>query len=211
MEEIIERINKCRIIPVIKINNPKKAVDLADALLKGGIDVMEITFRTEAAREAIALVSEKRPEILVGAGTVLNKEGLFSAMGAGAKFAVSPGLSQETVSAAKYAEFPFFPGVATPSEIMQGLSGNPYSASVNVFKFFPAENFGGIKTLEALAAPFGNVKFIATGGINRDNAAEYLKSERVLAVGGSWMVQEKLIEEENWGEITRLTKEAIIN
>ncbi|MCL2634005.1 MAG: bifunctional 4-hydroxy-2-oxoglutarate aldolase/2-dehydro-3-deoxy-phosphogluconate aldolase [Oscillospiraceae bacterium] len=205
MNNILSQINKCRIVPVIKLNDANKAIPLADALTAGGINVMEITFRTPIAKEAISLVSRERPDVLVGAGTVINPEILQSAKEAGARFIVSPGLNPATVTASLEADLPILPGVITPTEIEQGLM-----LGLSIFKFFPAESFGGLKTILALAAPYGNIKFVPTGGINEKNAADYFKSDKVLAVGGSWMVPEKLIDDGNWEEITRLTKQAVM-
>ncbi|MDR0198029.1 MAG: bifunctional 4-hydroxy-2-oxoglutarate aldolase/2-dehydro-3-deoxy-phosphogluconate aldolase [Oscillospiraceae bacterium] len=203
MNETLMRINVCGIVPVIKLNDAGNAVPLADALFAGGIDVMEITFRTPAARDAIERVSRSRPEMLVGAGTVLNEETLNAAKDAGAKFIVSPGLNPATVRVAQNAGLPIIPGVLTPTEIELGLS-----LGIEVFKFFPAENFGGISAVHAIAAPYGNIKFVPTGGINADNASDYFKSDKVFAVGGSWMVTEELTDSGDWAEITRLTREA---
>ncbi|MDR0222324.1 MAG: bifunctional 4-hydroxy-2-oxoglutarate aldolase/2-dehydro-3-deoxy-phosphogluconate aldolase [Oscillospiraceae bacterium] len=203
MSEAMARIGSCGIIPVIKLNNAANAVLLANALLYGGIDVMEITFRTAAAKEAIELVARSRPEVLIGAGTVLDAKTLIAAKNAGAKFIVSPGLNPETVRAAKEEGLPILPGVLTPTEIEKGLS-----LGIKIFKFFPAENYGGIKTVHALAAPYGDIKFVPTGGINADNAADYFISDKVFAVGSSWIAPEKLIDGGNWAKITRLAKEA---
>ncbi|MDR1913460.1 MAG: bifunctional 4-hydroxy-2-oxoglutarate aldolase/2-dehydro-3-deoxy-phosphogluconate aldolase [Clostridiales bacterium] len=202
--DIIQSISKIGIVPVIKINDPAAAVPLARALLDGGIRAIEITFRTAAAKEAIENVVKQAPDMLVGAGTVTTEEQLKDAEAVGAKFIVSPGLDSDILYLAQKRELPILPGVLTPSEILTGLK-----FGIEVFKFFPAENFGGLATVKALAAPFGNVKFVPTGGINEKNVAEYWKFEKVLAVGGSWMASEKLINDGDFAEITRRAKAAI--
>lgn len=201
---VLDKIRACGIVPVVKLNDPEKAVPLAEALMRGGINVIEITFRTAAAPEAIAEVTGKVPEMLVGAGTVLTVEQLHAARDAGAKFIVSPGLSAAVAKEAQASSLPILPGVVTPSEICLGLE-----LGLKIFKFFPAENYGGISTVKALSAPFGDISFVPTGGINAKNAADYWKFPKVWAVGGSWMVPEKLIDRGNFDEITRLSDEAV--
>lgn len=201
---VFDKIKACGIVPVVKLNDPAKAVPLAEALIRGGINVIEITFRTAAAPEAIAQVSEKVPEMLAGAGTVLTVEQLHAARDAGARFIVSPGLNPAVVREAQIDSLPILPGVVTPSEIMTGLE-----LGLKIFKFFPAESYGGLTTIKALAAPFGDISFVPTGGINASNAAAYWKFPKIHAVGGSWMVPEKLIDKGDFDEITRLTDEAV--
>lgn len=198
------RIKKCGIVPVIKIDEVGKAVPLAKALLDGGIDVMEITFRTEAAADAIKAVSEEVPGMHVGAGTVLTVEQLKRAKASGACFIVSPGFVPDVVKTAIYENLPVLPGIVTPSEICAGLA-----LGISVFKFFPAENYGGLSTLKALAAPFGGISFVPTGGISERNAADYFRFGRVLAVGGSWMAPDALISSGDFAEITRRSREAV--
>ncbi|NLW12644.1 MAG: bifunctional 4-hydroxy-2-oxoglutarate aldolase/2-dehydro-3-deoxy-phosphogluconate aldolase [Clostridiaceae bacterium] len=198
------RIAKCGIVPVIVLNDAKKAVPLAQALLAGGIDVMEITFRTAAARESIEAVSREVPEILVGAGTVLNKKQMDEAIGAGAKFLVSPGSDSELIQAAAAAGCPLLPGAVTPSEIMAGLK-----LGVKVFKFFPAENYGGLATLKSLGAPFADISFVPTGGISDKNIRPYLENKRVMAVGGSWMAPAALVDAGDFVAIEQLTRDAV--
>lgn len=198
------KIKECGIVPVIKIDDAEKAAPLAQALLDGGINVMEITFRTEAAADAIKSVSEKVPEMYVGAGTVLTIEQLKRSKAAGANFIVSPGLVPEVVKTAISENLTVLPGIVTPSEICAGLA-----LGLSVFKFFPAENYGGMSTLKALAAPFGGISFVPTGGINEKNASEYFKFNRVLAVGGSWMAPDALIGSGDFAEITRRSREAV--
>ena len=185
----IEEISACGIIPVVVLNDADVAVPTARALLRGGIDVMEITFRTAAAQASIARVTAEVPEMKVGAGTVVTVQQARDAIAAGAKFLVSPGSDADIICEAAALNTPIVPGVVTPSEIMLGLK-----LGVKVFKFFPAESYGGLKTIKALSGPFPQIKFIPTGGINQENAGEYFKNPKIHAVGGSWMVSAKMIE-----------------
>ncbi len=185
----IEEISACGIIPVVVLNNVEAAVPTARALLKGGIDVMEITFRTAAAQASIARVAAEVPEMKVGAGTVVTVQQARDAVAAGAKFLVSPGSDADVIREAAALNTPIVPGVVTPSEIMLGLK-----LGVKLFKFFPAESYGGLKTIKALCGPFPQIKFIPTGGINQENAVDYFKNPKIQAVGGSWMVSAKMIE-----------------
>ena len=204
METTMSRLAKCGIVPVIVLNDAKNAVPLAKALLAGGIDVMEITFRTAAARESIEAVSREIPEMLVGAGTVLNVQQLEEAISAGAKFLVSPGSDSELIQAATEAGCLLLPGAVTPSEIMAGLK-----LGVKVFKFFPAENYGGLATLKSLGAPFTEISFVPTGGISDKNIRPYLENKRVMAVGGSWMAPASLVDSGDFAKIEELTREAV--
>ena len=185
----IEEISACGIIPVVVLNDVEAAVPTARALLKGGIDVMEITFRTAAAQASIARVAAEVPEMKVGAGTVVTVQQARDAVAAGAKFLVSPGSNADVIREAAALNTPIVPGVVTPSEIMLGLK-----LGVKLFKFFPAESYGGLKTIKALCGPFPQIKFIPTGGINQENAVDYFKNPKIQAVGGSWMVSAKMIE-----------------
>lgn len=185
----IEEISACGIIPVVVLNDADAAVPTARALLRGGIDVMEITFRTAAAQASIARVTAEVPEMKVGAGTVVTVRQARDAIAAGAKFLVSPGSDADIIREAAALNTPIVPGVVTPSEIMLGLK-----LGVKVFKFFPTESYGGLKTIKALSGPFPQIKFIPTGGINQENAGEYFKNPKIQAVGGSWMVSAKMIE-----------------
>ena len=175
-------------VPVVVLEDAAQAVPTAKALLKGGINAMEITFRTAAAKESIAKVAAEVPEMIVGAGTVVNVQQVHNAVDAGAKFIVSPGSAEDVIAEAIKLNVPITPGVVTPSEIMLGLK-----LGVKVFKFFPAESFGGLKTIKALSGPFPQIKFIPTGGINQANAAEYFKNPKIQAVGGSWMVTKDMV------------------
>jgi 2-dehydro-3-deoxyphosphogluconate aldolase/(4S)-4-hydroxy-2-oxoglutarate aldolase len=203
---MIQRILTKRILPAAIIDRLDDAVPLAEALLAGGLDIIEITFRTEAAAESIRQVSKKFPEMLVGAGTVLTDVQLARAIDAGAKFCVAPGLNPDLILKSDAAKIPFVPGVATPTEVDRAIN-----AGCQILKFFPAEALGGVKMLKALAGPFAHtgVKFIPTGGVDGANAKTYLDLPIVAAVGGSWMLSPALIKAKNWAEITRLTREAL--
>ena len=184
----VEQVAACGVVPVVVLEDAAQAVPTAKALLKGGINAMEITFRTSAAKASIEKVAKEVPEMIVGAGTVVNVQQLHDAVEAGAKFIVSPGSDAEVISEAMKLGVPITPGVVTPSEIMLGLK-----LGVKVFKFFPAENYGGLKTIKALSGPFPQIKILPTGGINQANAAEYFKNPKILAVGGSWMCTKDMI------------------
>ena len=199
----IEQISACGIVPVVVLNNVNDAVPTAKALLAGGINVMEITFRTAAAPECIERVAEEVPEMIVGAGTVINPKQVRQAVSAGAKFIVSPGSDADTIAEANLLSVPIVPGVVTPSEIMLGLK-----LGVKTFKFFPAEAYGGLRTIKNLCGPFPQIKFVPTGGINQSNAEEYLKHPRIQAIGGSWMVSAAMIEAGQFDEITAKSRAA---
>ena len=185
----MEKLTACGVVPVVVLNDPETAVPAARALLRGGIDVMEITFRTAAAAACIARVAEQVPEMTVGAGTVVSVEQARQAVEVGAKFLVSPGTDPDVIAEAARLDVPIVPGVVTPSEIMQGLK-----LGVKVFKFFPAESYGGLKTIKALSGPFPQIRFIPTGGISQANAGEYFKNPKIQAVGGSWMISAAMVE-----------------
>ncbi|MDR1891772.1 MAG: bifunctional 4-hydroxy-2-oxoglutarate aldolase/2-dehydro-3-deoxy-phosphogluconate aldolase [Oscillospiraceae bacterium] len=197
MSYVTKIIQKVGVVPVIKLDSPDQALPLAEALVSGGLPVAEVTFRTDAAQESIQILSDEAPDILVGAGTVINTEQLERAYTAGAKFIVSPGFSRAVVERSLALGLPVFPGCATPSEIIAALD-----MGLETVKFFPAENYGGLKTIKALAAAFPQVKFIPTGGVSPANLAEYLSCPKILACGGSWMIKPDLAETE------RLCKEA---
>ncbi|MGI6579295.1 MAG: bifunctional 4-hydroxy-2-oxoglutarate aldolase/2-dehydro-3-deoxy-phosphogluconate aldolase [Saccharofermentanales bacterium] len=191
------------VIPVIKFNDVNEALPLADALSAGGINVMEITFRSSAASEAIRKVVAERPQILAGAGTVVNMTQLGQAIDAGAKFIVSPGFDPEIVAAGLKAGMIMLPGVVTPSEITAAMK-----LGLTVLKYFPASVFGGLKAIKTYASVFGDVKFMPTGGISAANLAEFLAEPNIQACGGSWMCPAKMIKEQKWDEITKLSAEA---
>lgn len=176
-----------RLIPVVVIKNLDDTEKILAALKKDGINCAEITFRTACAKEAIALAVEKFPDMNVGAGTVINGRQCVEALNAGAKFIVSPGLLVEVAEICKANDVPYYPGCVTPTEIMQALD-----LGITTVKFFPANVYGGLKALKALSAPFPQVKFIPTGGINRENLDEFLAFDKVAAVGGSFFVEEAL-------------------
>ncbi len=204
MNDVLKKISNLGIIPVIKIEDAKDAVPLAQALVSGGLPVAEITFRTAAAEEAIRNVTSALPDILAGAGTVLSIEQVKRAVGAGAKFIVSPGFNPSVVEYCVKENIPITPGCSNPSDIEMALG-----FGLDVVKFFPAEASGGLKTLKAISAPYGMIQFIPTGGISTDNLNDYLAFNKILACGGSWMVKDDLIKKGNFDEITRLTREAV--
>lgn len=201
--DINKRIEELKIVPVVKIDNVEDAKPLAEALVAGGLPVAEVTFRTAAAYEAIKKMAEV-PEMLVGAGTVINIEQAKLAIEAGAKFIVSPGFSAEVVKFAQDNKIPVFPGVCTPTEIMAAIS-----AGLEVIKFFPAENYGGLNTIKALTGPFPNIKVMPTGGISEKNILEYLAHPKIIACGGSWMVKDTMIQAKQFDEIKKLTASAV--
>lgn len=203
MNEVLKQIEKVGIVPVVVLDDVKDAEPLAKALCEGGLPCAEVTFRTAAAEESIRIMSEKFPDMLVGAGTVLTTEQVDRAVAAGAKFIVSPGLNPRVVKYCVEKGIPVTPGTANPSDIEAALEFN-----LDVVKFFPAENLGGLKMIKALAAPYVGMKFMPTGGINADNVKEYLAYDRILACGGSWMVKGDLIKAGNYEKIVELTKEA---
>lgn len=203
-EEIFSFFHDLAIVPVVAIEDADKAVPLAKAMIDGGIPCAEVTFRTAAAEQAIKNMVAAFPEMVVGAGTVINPELAEKAVNAGAKFIVSAGLNPATVKWCNDHNVPVTPGVCTPSEIEQGLS-----MGLNVLKFFPAEASGGVNMLKNFGGPFKQVKFMTTGGISPANLADYAKASNVLAIGGSWMVKPDLINNCQWDEITRLCAEAV--
>ena len=204
MSEILEHLGNLGLVPVVAIERAEDAPKLGRALLAGGLPCAEITFRTAAAREAIRLMSSECPDVLVGAGTVLSVEQAEQAVEAGAKFIVSPGFDAEVVDWCLASNVPITPGVVTPTEVAMALK-----KGVTVLKFFPAEAAGGVKLLKAIAAPYGGVKFIPTGGISTANLANYLSLPMVHACGGSWMVDKQLINNGEFDTITKLSREAV--
>jgi len=201
-----ESILKQRLICVAVIDQPDDALPLAEALLVGGLKVMEVTFRTSTAADSIQRIRQGLPEMCIGAGTLLADEQVERAADAGAQFGVSPGLNEAVLSAAKTNQMPFFPGVVTPTEV-----GRALDLGWKNLKFFPAEAAGGVAMLKALAGPFGHtgVKFIPTGGITTATLPNYLAIPQVAAIGGSWMAERKLVAEKAWSKITALTSEAM--
>lgn len=203
MNAVLEQIGNTGIVPVVVLNDSGDAEPLARALCEGGLPCAEVTFRTEAAEESIRIMTEKFPEMLVGAGTVLTTEQVDRAVAAGARFIVSPGLNPRVVKHCLEKNIPVTPGTQTPSEMEQAME-----LGLDVVKFFPAEPAGGIKMIKAVAAPYTTLKFMPTGGININNVEEYLKYDRILACGGSWMVKGDLIDAGKFDEIRQMTKDA---
>ncbi|MGE5613614.1 MAG: bifunctional 4-hydroxy-2-oxoglutarate aldolase/2-dehydro-3-deoxy-phosphogluconate aldolase [Bacillota bacterium] len=204
MNEIHNRLSELGIIPVVKIEDADKAVPLARALADGGLPCMEITYRTLQAEEAIRRVASSMPGMLLGAGTVLTIEQAKSAIDAGARFIVSPGLNPEVVKYCLERKATIIPGCSNPSDIEKALS-----MGISVVKFFPAEALGGVKTIKAISAPFSDVRFIPTGGINEKNLNDYLSCPSVLACGGSWIASEEMIKAGEFDKITALTQKAV--
>lgn len=203
MKTIAEQFYGYGVVPVVVLEDVKDALPLAAALVEGG-PCAEVTFRTEAAEESIRLMSEKYPEMLVGAGTVLTIEQVDRAVAAGAKFIVSPGFDPEIVDYCLEKKIPVFPGCITPSEVAQAVK-----RGLQVVKFFPAEQAGGVAMIKAMAAPYTMVKFMPTGGISAKNLADYLSFGKILCCGGSWMVKGDLIKNGEFDKIRELTKEAV--
>ena len=200
---ILNKFLTAGLIPVVVIENAVDAVPTANALLAGGLNVMEITFRTAAAPDAIKAVAENCPDMLVGAGTVLTTEQVDRAVAAGAKFIVSPGINPKVVEYCVKKNIPITPGTCNPSNVETALE-----FGLEVVKFFPAEQAGGLNYIKAIAAPYTGVKFMPTGGINATNVREYLKYNRIIACGGSWMVKGDLIKAGDFEKIKELTAEA---
>jgi 2-dehydro-3-deoxyphosphogluconate aldolase/(4S)-4-hydroxy-2-oxoglutarate aldolase len=192
------------VVPVIVIKDLADAVPMAKALLAGGIKVLEVTLRTPVALDAIKLIAEQLPEAVVGAGTVTTPEQLGLAAAAGAKFAISPGLTRELLQAGKEANIPLIPGIASISELMEGTA-----FGYTHFKFFPAEAAGGVKTLKSIHGPFADIRFCPTGGINEQNFRDYLALPNVSCVGGSWIVPDSAVANKDWHKITELTVKAV--
>ncbi len=198
MDDVLKKIEQYKIVPVVTIQKIEDAAGMLEGLVKGGLPLAEICFRTECAEEAIKLAVKKYPDMLVGAGTVINGEQCERAIKAGAKFIVSPGLSKEVAKVCREKDVPYLPGVVTPTEIMKALSLN-----LTHLKFFPAGNFGGLKTIQALSAAFPQVRFMPTGGVSLENMNEYLSFPKIFACGGSWMMKG------NAGEIEQNTRAAV--
>ena len=200
---VLERLANSIVVPVVVIDDAKDAVPTAKALAAGGVDVMEITFRTAAAPDAIKAVSESCPEVLVGAGTVLNLDQCKLAIAQGAKFIVSPGFDAEVVQYCIDNGIAVTPGCVTPTEITMAVN-----RGLKVVKFFPANVYGGLNAMKNLSAPFGGVKFLPTGGVNAGNIKEYIDAPFIHAVGGSWVCPKADIAAGNWDKITALCLEA---
>lgn len=203
MDALIAQLETLRLLPVVAIDSAEKASPLADALTEGGLPCAEITLRTDAGLGAIRKL-QSRKDFLVGAGTVHSADQAKASVEAGAKFIVSPGLNPKTVGWCLENRVPIFPGIATPTDLEMALE-----FGLGVVKFFPAETLGGVSTLTAFSGPFGNMRFIPTGGIGPGNICDYLNLKYVVACGGSWMVKTDLLGENNFDEIQRITSEAV--
>ena len=204
MSVIYDAIEKNKIVPVITLNNSSDAKPLGEALCKGGLPVGEITFRTDAAEESIKIMTKEFPNMIIGAGSISSELQAQKAIDAGAKFLVSAGFNRKVTEFAINNKIPIFPGVCTPTELMLIVEYN-----LPVAKFFPASQFGGLKTIKALSGPFPKIKFMPTGGISEANILEYLSFDKIIACGGSWMVKETLIKEKKFDEIASLTHKAV--
>lgn len=204
MNETLKKLSQIGIVPVIKIDDVEKAVPLAKALKEGGLPCAEVTFRTAEGEEAIRRIAKEVPDILLGAGTVLTTEQVDRAIDAGAQFIVSPGLNPKVVAYCNEKNIPITPGCANPSDIEQAIE-----LGLEVVKFFPAEQAGGLAYIKAIAAPYVNMKFMPTGGVSAANLNSYLSFNKIIACGGSWMVKADLINDGKFDEITRLCKEAV--
>ena len=204
VDSVIKELSLIGIVPVIAIDDADQAVPLARALAAGGLPAAEVTFRTAAGEEAIRRIADQVPEMLVGAGTVLTTDQADRAVGAGARFIVSPGFNPDVTRHVIRMGVPMMPGTASPGEMEQAMS-----MGLDVVKFFPAEQNGGVAKLKALAGPYANLRWMPTGGVNTENMMDYLNFDRVVACGGTWMVKKQLIAEGRWEEITALSRQAV--
>lgn len=204
-ESLVPVLEQAGVVPVLVIDNVSEALPLAQALVEGGLNVLEVTLRTEAALAAVEEIAKHLPDAHVGTGTVLNGDDVRRSVDAGATFMVSPGATDALLNAADDVSVPLLPGAANPSEVMRLLErGYRYQ------KFFPAEAAGGVPMLKSIGGPLAQVKFCPTGGVSPQNAKDYLGLANVVCVGGSWMAAPKLVADKNWAEITRLAKEATL-
>jgi len=203
---VFEQIVELKVVPVIAIESPEAALSLADALIEGGLPIAEITFRTEAAAAVIRKMSLERSSMLIGAGTILTLDNLKAAVDSGAKFGVAPGCNPKIVEAAQKMEFPFVPGVCTPSDVEMALS-----CGCRILKFFPAGAMGGLAMLKSLIAPYGHtgVQFMPTGGVSPANLSEYLATKGVIACGGTWIATKDDIAGEQWELIAARCREVV--
>ena len=204
MSTAAERFAELGVVPVVVLEDAKDAAPLAKALVEGGLPCAEVTFRTAAAEESIRIMASEYPDMFVGAGTVLTIDQVDRAVAAGAKFIVSPGFDPEIVDYCLSKDIPVFPGVITPSEVAQAVK-----RGLKVVKFFPAEQFGGVATIKAMAAPYVGLKFMPTGGVKAKNLENYLSCDKIVACGGSWMVKGDLVKAGKFDEIKSLTEEAV--
>ena len=204
MSTVAEKFAGYGVVPVVVLDDAKDAAPLAKALVEGGLPCAEVTFRTAAAEESIKIMTSEYPDMFVGAGTVLTIDQVDRAVAAGAKFIVSPGFDPEIVDYCISKDIPVFPGCITPSEVAQAVK-----RGLKVVKFFPAEQFGGVATIKAMAAPYVGLKFMPTGGISAKNLENYLSCDKIVACGGSWMVKGDLVKAGKFDEIKSLTEEAV--
>jgi 2-dehydro-3-deoxyphosphogluconate aldolase/(4S)-4-hydroxy-2-oxoglutarate aldolase len=204
-KDVMKRLHGIGIIPAIVLDRVEDAAPLADALCKGGLPAAEVTFRTPAAHDAMIAMKKQRPELIVGAGTVLTKEQVDSALDAGAEFIVAPGLNPEVVKYCQAKGVAVCPGISSASELEQALA-----LGLHTVKFFPAEAMGGIKTIKALCGPYKTMTFLPTGGVNTNNMLDYLSFNKIFAVGGTWMVKGDLIKNGRFDEVERISREAVL-
>ena len=204
MNEVLEKINKIGIVPVVTIDSIEDAIPLAKALCEGGLPCAEVTFRTAAAKESIEKMTKEFPNMIIGAGTVLNISQVDEAVVAGARFIVSPGLNPKVVQYCINKGIVIIPGCSNPTDIEQAIE-----FGIDTVKFFPAEAAGGLDMIKAMSAPYGNLKFMPTGGINISNLNSYLEFDKIIAWGGTWMVKQELIREGSFKEIENITREAV--
>ena len=204
--DVIKRLGECKIIPIFAFETVDDGVKVCEIIDKAGLGIAEITFRTAAASDTIRTLSKRFPNVLVGAGTILNRIDLEMAAAAGAKFAVAPGCNPSIIRAASETRLPFFPGVSNPTDIECANE-----LGVKVMKFFPAEACGGVKMLRAMGAPYRHlgIRFIPTGGVTASNVMDYLSLENVVAVGGTWLAPTELVKSKQWDKIENLVKEAL--
>ena len=204
MNEVLEKINKIGIVPVVTIDSIEDAIPLAKALCEGGLPCAEVTFRTAAAKESIQKMTKEFPNMIIGAGTVLNISQVDEAVVAGARFIVSPGLNPKVVQYCINKGIVIIPGCSNPTDIEQAIE-----FGIDTVKFFPAEAAGGLNMIKAMSAPYGNLKFMPTGGINISNLNSYLEFDKIIACGGTWMVKQELIREGSFKAIENITREAV--
>ncbi len=192
------------IVPVLVINNVEEALPIAEALLTAGIKVLEVTLRTSAALDVISAIARELPEAIVGSGTVTNRQQLQQSYDAGAKFAISPGLTKDLLQAGNEGNIALIPGISSISELMDGAD-----YGYDHLKFFPAEASGGVNAIKSIGGPFPDIRFCPTGGININNVRDYLALPNVVCCGGSWLVSNTIVENKNWSEITNLANQAL--
>jgi 2-dehydro-3-deoxyphosphogluconate aldolase/(4S)-4-hydroxy-2-oxoglutarate aldolase len=192
------------IVPVLVINNVAEALPIAEALLTAGVNVLEVTLRTPAALDVISAIARELPEAIVGSGTVTNRQQLQQSYDAGAKFAISPGLTKDLLQAGNEGNIALIPGISSISELMDGAD-----YGYDHLKFFPAEASGGVNAIKSIGGPFPDIRFCPTGGINLNNVRDYLALPNVVCCGGSWLVSSEIVENKNWSEITRLANQAL--